>query len=573
MSNFSYFYQFIGYRMIVVLFFSLLVGVMDGFGLAMFIPLLEVVSGDGANFDGEKMGNLSFLIEGINKMGIPFTLKSVLMVMLLFFVIKGVFLFSEQYLSVKYRQLFIKKLRLQNIFALADSTYEFYASLDSGKAQNTLSGEVAQVVQAFSTFVKFLNQVILLVIYLLLAFLANANFALLVLVGAVFINFLIRRIFHITKNLSQSRTTFGHQFQLLLIQFVDKFKYLKATGLTHRYAHKMEHLIHSIEENNTKSGIIGAFLAAVREPLLLAIVVVAILIQVTFFSTNMGVILLSLLLFYRALTAALISQTSWNDYLNFSGSLDNMKAFSISLQAAKEVEGGMEIDRFRSEIKLEKVNFQYGDKPVLTDISLTIPKNKVVAFIGESGSGKTTLMNLLCGLMKPTSGALTIDGQSIRDINTQSYQRRIGYITQEPVIFNDTIFHNVSFWDETTPANREKCLQAIQLAHLDRVLQDLPEGIDTLLGINGINLSGGQKQRIAIARELYKDIDILCMDEATSSLDNETEASIQENIASLKGDYTIIIIAHRLSTIKMADTVYVMSNGKVERKGRGEESS
>jgi ABC-type multidrug transport system fused ATPase/permease subunit len=567
LGNLKYFYKYLGSRIFFVLILSLLVGVMDGFGLAMFIPILELVSDSQEVFDPEKMGNLAFIIQLFNWLSLSMTLYTVLLIMLSFFILKGVLMFIEQYLSIIYRQSFIKKIRVENILGIANADYQYYTQLDSGRAQNTMSGEVGQVVAAYAVFMKFLNQGVLLMIYLVLAFLSNANFALIVVVGAFLVNLLVRRLFTMTKELSGSRTIHGHSFQLLLVQYIDKYKYLKATGLVQKYGQKLVAVVEALEQNNTKSSIIGSLLASFREPILLTVVVAAILIQITFFSSNMGAILLSLLLFYRALTAALIIQTNWNEYLSYSGTISNMQQFQETLHAAKEIDGDIVFGKFNKQIELENIEVQIGHKQILKNISLAIPNNKIVAFVGESGAGKTTLMNLLTGLIKPQSGKLLIDGVPLEHYTIATYQQRTGYITQEPVIFNDTIFNNVSFWAEPTQANYTKCYQALTLAHLDQLIEQLPLKIDTLLGINGINLSGGQKQRVAIARELYKDIDILFMDEATSALDTETETSIQENIASLKGKYTIIIIAHRLSTIRMADIVYVLSEGEIIKKG------
>lgn len=194
---------------------------------------------------------------------------------------------------------------------------------------------------------------------------------------------------------------------------------------------------------------------------------------------------------------------------------------------------------------------------------MKIRKNQSIAFVGESGSGKTTIVNLICGLMPPSSGEVLIDGVSLQKLQRSAFQKRIGYITQEPVIFNDSIFNNVTSWAKRTPENEQKCIEALKKAAVYPFVKDQPHSLDTELGNNGINLSGGQKQRISIARELYKDIEILLMDEATSALDSETEKMIQENIDALKGKYTILIVAHRFSTIRNADSIVLMEKGRI----------
>ena len=173
--------------------------------------------------------------------------------------------------------------------------------------------------------------------------------------------------------------------------------------------------------------------------------------------------------------------------------------------------------------------------------------------------------------MPITSGNLSIDKQNINNLKKETYQKRIGYIAQEPVVFNDTIFNNITFWAEPTNNNLKRFQKAIEQAAIKEFIDNLDKKELTLLGNNGINLSGGQKQRISIARELYKEIDILFLDEATSALDSETEKEIQYNIDKLKGKYTIIIIAHRLSTVKNVDTLYLMDKGAIIDNGTFDE--
>jgi subfamily B ATP-binding cassette protein MsbA len=176
-------------------------------------------------------------------------------------------------------------------------------------------------------------------------------------------------------------------------------------------------------------------------------------------------------------------------------------------------------------------------------------------------------MNVMSGLLIPSSGYLYIDGHNATELDITSFQKRIGYITQEPVIFDDSVFNNVTFWSEKNEHNLKRFWEALRKAHIYDFVREQKDVEGARLGNNGINLSGGQKQRISIARELYKDVDFLFMDEATSALDSETEKQIQRNIDELKGQYTIVIIAHRLSTIKNADRVVVLKQGEIEQVG------
>lgn len=261
-------------------------------------------------------------------------------------------------------------------------------------------------------------------------------------------------------------------------------------------------------------------------------------------------------------------QTQTNLFLAVSGSLQNMTDFTQELKNNKEQTGTDDFKGFKESIKLKDVSFGYQPNDfILKNIDLEIKKNQTVAFVGESGSGKTTLVNIVAGLMQNDLGKIQIDGKDIKGIDVATYQKRIGYITQDPVIFNDTVFNNITFWDEPTPTNILRFEHAISKASIGEFINSMEFKEHSILGNSGINLSGGQKQRISIARELYKDIDILILDEATSALDSETERLIQNNIDELKGNYTVLIVAHRLSTVKNADKIVYMKKGKIEMVG------
>lgn len=563
-AHFSYFYKYLGSKIFVTLGSTVLVGTLDGLGLAMFLPLLEMVDGSKkASADG--LGNLKFLVAGLESAGITLTLGAVLLVMLFFFVLKGVAKFWEGYYRISVQQYFIKELRVDSLRKLSRYDYQEFVKADVGRIQNTLSGETGRVVQAYRYYFETMQAIIMLLVYIVLAYFANPQFAILVTIGGALSNLLFSSIYARTKNTSRKITQDSHKYQGLLIQTVSFFKYLRATGQSSNYEKKLVEEVENIENSNKKIGFYNSILAAIREPVVMVIVVIVILIQVNYLGQSLGLMILSLLFFYRALNYVIQFQNTWNHFLNVSGSLENMTAFTQELKAGREVHGSALIEGFKNKIELEQVAFEYNaEAKILQNLSLTIHKNETIAFVGESGSGKTTLINMVAGLLKATKGNIKIDGIPYEKLNRTSLQQRIGYITQEPVIFSDTVFNNVSFWDNPTEENIHKFYEVLKLASSYEYVIALPDDKETVLGSNGVNLSGGQRQRIAIARELYKDIDILIMDEATSALDSETEKNIQQAIEYLHGRYTILIVAHRLSTIKNADRIVFMKNGSVE---------
>ncbi len=220
---------------------------------------------------------------------------------------------------------------------------------------------------------------------------------------------------------------------------------------------------------------------------------------------------------------------------------------------------------FEKEIALEHVHFKYEADEVLKDVSFNIPKGSMVALVGQSGSGKTTIAHLLMRFYDVTSGAIKIDGTDIRDIKLKDLRNLMAIVTQESILFNDTVRNNIAIGKPD--ATDEEIIQAAKVANAHEFIMELPQGYDTNIGDSGNKLSGGQKQRINIARAVLKNPPIMILDEATSALDTESERLVQEALDRLMQNHTSIVIAHRLSTIKNADKIVVMEKGRVKEFG------
>ena len=219
-----------------------------------------------------------------------------------------------------------------------------------------------------------------------------------------------------------------------------------------------------------------------------------------------------------------------------------------------------------TDIVFKDVSFQYADTKVLEDINLTVEAGKMIALVGQSGAGKSTMADLLPRFYDVTAGQILIDGIDIRKIKLHDLNQLMGIVTQESILFNDTIFNNIAFGNKS--ASREAVIAAAKIANADEFIVKLTDGYDTNIGDRGSKLSGGQRQRLSIARAVLKNPPILILDEATSALDTESEKLVQDAIHKLMQNRTSIVIAHRLSTIQHADTIVVMQDGKIIEKGK-----
>lgn len=230
--------------------------------------------------------------------------------------------------------------------------------------------------------------------------------------------------------------------------------------------------------------------------------------------------------------------------------------------------------KFTESIRLDRIVFHYPNREdaVLQELSLSIPARTSIGIVGSTGSGKTTTLDILLGLLSPSSGILRIDGVPVGPENLRSWQANIGYVPQQIMLMDDTIVRNIAFGIPEEEIDRKKVIKASQLAHLhDFIETELPDGYDTEIGERGIRLSGGQRQRIGIARALYHEPSVLVLDEATSALDNITENVIMEALNTLSRQKTIIMVAHRLTTVRECDTIVVMDRGSVSDQGTYQE--
>jgi subfamily B ATP-binding cassette protein MsbA len=268
----------------------------------------------------------------------------------------------------------------------------------------------------------------------------------------------------------------------------------------------------------------------------------------------------------------------YNSFQQATGASEEIFKFLDEQDEVVERKGAVKLKSFTDAIDFNDVHFSYekesethgGEKKeALRGVSLKVKRGEVVALVGPSGAGKSTLMNLLPRFYDVSSGAILVDGHDVRDLTIASLRKQIGKVTQETVLFNDTVRNNIAYGQPDVPM--EKIEAAAKAARAHDFIMRLPEGYDTEIGERGTRLSGGERQRLAIARALVKDAPILVLDEATSSLDTESESQVQAALATLMHDRTVLVIAHRLSTVRRADRIAVVEHGRVTELGSHEE--
>lgn len=310
-------------------------------------------------------------------------------------------------------------------------------------------------------------------------------------------------------------------------------------------------------------------------------------------SEFMGIIIIAVLLWYGGSLVLVEKVLKGSDFIAYMGLAYNIltPAKSISkasysvktgMAAAQRVfevleveneitdaENAIEKTTFDSKIEISNINFRYESENVLKDFSLEVNKGQTVALVGQSGSGKSTIANLLTRFYDVNEGKITIDSTDIKDLKLHSLREMIGLVTQDSILFNDTIKANISLGKDN--ATDDEIIESLKIANAYEFVNDLPNGIHTNIGDSGNKLSGGQKQRLSIARAVLKNPPIMILDEATSALDTESEKFVQVALENMMQNRTSIVIAHRLSTIQKADKIVVMQKGKIVEQGTHDE--
>jgi subfamily B ATP-binding cassette protein MsbA len=274
-------------------------------------------------------------------------------------------------------------------------------------------------------------------------------------------------------------------------------------------------------------------------------------------------------LFYLVLNPAKALSTAFYSIQKGNASAERILEVLDADNPIKEIENPIVKADFSESLNLENISFKYEDEYVIKNLTLKIEKGQTVALVGQSGSGKSTIANLVTRFYDVDKGDISIDGVSIKDLKTESLRNLMGIVTQDSILFNDTIANNISLGMEN--ANIEAIVEAAKIANAHEFISILPQGYDTNIGDGGNKLSGGQKQRLSIARAVLKNPPIMVLDEATSALDTESENLVQSALDNMMKHRTSLVIAHRLSTIQKADLIVVMQKGEIVEQGKHEE--
>ena len=556
---------FKGYRkniaVIVVLgFFS---GFLDSIGINILIPIFSFFT------NNQLVGDDSiskFIFKIFSYLPFEYNLKSLLILVALLFLFRAVILLFSSYVSTKIR-LDYRNSAVNNLLNLIFyAKWPFLLKQRIGYIQATLVRDL-QINSETMTFLNhFINSITGLVIYSIFAVSISLPITLMSLsVGGsfmlLFVPLIKKNRLIVEKMASAEKNISSH-----LIENVGGVKAIKSFGVENSVIKKVTAWFEDIKNWNLKVYFLRASFSVFVQPfsLIFIFALFAYYYKQPGFSLPSFIVIIYLIQkIFTYLDTVQSTFHSINEYIPF---LKNTMVFKELLENNKENWGSKEKFNFKNEIDFKNTFFSYKpNEPVLTDFNMRIKNGETIGLIGPSGAGKTSIADLLLRFFEPQKGEILADGMNISKIDLRDWRNKIGYVSQDTFLINDSIRNNIKFYDESIAD--EKMIEAAKLANIYDFILKQKEGFDAVVGERGVMLSGGQRQRIALARALARDPEFLILDEATSALDSESEISIQNSINNLKHKITILIIAHRLSTILDADRVLVLDKGKIIEEG------
>ncbi len=562
------FRRMVGWQIYLFVALTVVGTVIESMGIVLFFPLLQTMNTAGSSIVAtDRMGKL--VVMALDWIGFQPNLEPILFLICALFVVRAGIDFIRKLVLSWIGPAIQENLRIRVLNVLKAIRYSYFVSLEAGHLTNLITQEIPRTATAFARFAELLTRILTVFVYSGISVYLSPRMTFIAIAAGLPFLYVLRKLAARAKEASRTMTGLNEKNSSLILQIFQAFKYLQATRTFERLGDQAESTLLKLRELSRQFSRMSIIPPTFIEPFIVVLLCGLIYVEAKWYGRPLASILLSLVLFQRTLTSLIGVQTLWQGFCGVAGSVDRVQAWLLDLDSQREPREGQKVVRLQSEIRIENLAFAYGEKPVLDGLNLTIPAKTTVAFVGLSGDGKTTLADLILGLLQPTCGSIFVDGNDLSSLDIQAWRSRIGYVPQESVIFNASVTENISLWDPTRSASEIaiKVRLAAQASHAASFIQEMNQNYQEKLGDRGVRLSGGQRQRLAIAREFYREPDLIILDEATSALDSESEFLVQSNIDELKGKTTVILIAHRLSTIKKADRIYVLANGKIVEQG------
>ncbi len=541
---------------------------LEGVGINAAIPLISFFMGGGTPGTDIISQGISHVFAFLH---LPFSFRYLLIFILILFMLRAVAVTIFSYVRGWVAVDFLSEESQDMLRRTLLASWPYLLKQKIGTIQNTLVRDIqrtsnlfevtGQVIQSFSGFCM----------YLFVAINISPTMTLFTLVGGAVLLLIVRPLLLKSRRMGDAIAETEKGYAQFLTEHIMGMKVLKTAGADRAAIKNGNQRMSRLRDLSLRQVLVRSVSGSLFQPFSLIFVVVLFVISYRSPGFSVAAFAATLYLIQKIFTYLESGQNALHGITELLPYAQNVQKFKKEFGDNREV--GVEGTKdfvFKAQLVFDRVSFAYAtDAPILSEVSFTLKQGQTLALIGQSGAGKTTTADLLLRLFKPSGGTIMLDGVSISDIAMQKWRAAIGYVAQEVFLFNGTIEENIRFYRNNL--TNEDIIAAAKQANIFDFISKLPEGFETVVGDRGVLLSGGQRQRIALARALVHKPQLLILDEATSSLDSESEKLIQEAIHRLRGSVSVFIIAHRLSTIENADTIVVLEKGKVIEVGSPKE--
>jgi ATP-binding cassette, subfamily C, bacterial len=546
-------------RTLLMVALLLLAGMAEGIGLITMLPVLELAAG----MDGPASSQISQAIQDVlGTVGLAPNLGLLLTLIVVALAAKALLTwFAMRQVGYVVTQV-ATDLRLRLIRALLKARWRHFAAHPSGHFATAVSSEAQRAAAAYKDGCTLIAGMIQVGVYTLIVLLISWQLALVALAVGLVVVFLMRSFVQSVRQAGREQTESMRRLIWRLTDVLPGMKSVKAMARERFFLPLLEEEAQDYNQAQRTKVMATEGLKALREPVLAIFVALAMFLILTWGNQPFPAVLVMVFLFYRVTSHINGLQTKYQSLVSEESAFEAMHD-SIDRAEAEEEQhpGTLPAPPVEQGIRFDKVSFAYGDTPVLEDVDLFVPAGHFVALVGNSGAGKTTIADLVAGLHLPTGGTLYVDGLPLDSINTTSWRSQLGYVPQDTLLFDGSIYRNVTLGDESF--SREDVRRALEEAGAWGFVSALPGTMDSEVGQQGLKISGGQRQRIAIARALLTRPRILILDEATTALDPDTEAAICETLRRLRGKVTVLAVSHQPAIRDVADLVYEVAGGQV----------
>jgi subfamily B ATP-binding cassette protein MsbA len=486
-------------------------------------------------------------------------------ILLVLYFLKGAFTYAQNYLMMFIGERVVMSLRNELFAHIHSLSMDFFTKRSTGLIMARINSDVVLVQRAITnSLADLLREPLNVIGYLAVMFYCNWIWAILAILVLPFVALLIGKLGYKLRRITRKVQQKIADLNVILHETLSGVFIVKAFHMEEQEVERYSQENRRYFNEQMRAGRVMVLSAPLME--LIGSIGIAFIVwfggaQVIAGKSTPGnffSFMAALLMMYAPIKK--LTQVN-NDTQQGIAASGRIFEFLDEQPSVQEVEDAVEIPAIKHYIEYRNVSFQYEKQVVLHDINLKVTRGEIVAIVGASGAGKTTMLNLLPRFYEATSGGILIDGQDIRKATLRSLRQQIGIVTQETILFNETVKNNILYGNRS--ASEEQLIEAAQAALAHEFICQMPERYDTRIGERGVKLSGGQKQRIAIARAILKNSPIMILDEATSSLDSKSEALVQKALDNLMRDRTTFIIAHRLSTVRGAHRIVVLNKGEI----------